>query len=444
MKTKIIFLFALLTVCNFVRSNADTTNNEITLIVSGNGSTKEEAIKTALRSAIEQTYGTFVSANTTILDDEIVRDEIVTVSSGNIKEYKEISSIILPNGIQQSTLQVTVNVNSLINYAESKGAECEFAGASFVFNIKQKKLNEKNEIIAVKNLIQTIKELFAEGWDYNIDIKNVNANGKINSTVTITPNQNAISAINILKSTLESLSLTKTEIDEYRSLEMPVYPLFILPHEVTIEKYRTSGIEPHMDPLFSPKAHYINPQKIYIRNEMTYALLKKFCTYDYVKSLFNFQIQTNDIKSKVVINQTETIIPFIYKNTHQYDHIKNENLSIIYRSRPIRLQLNDARHTFYITFPHNKGMGGKREHQMHEQWYTAEKDSLHYITEIINPENTFFYPSNISIENNQDRSSEKGDAIIFPSLESQDITVIMNIPLEELERISKFTIERNK
>ena len=59
---------------------------EITLTVSADGKTKEEATQNALRSAIEQAYGTFVSAKTTILNDELVKDEIVTVSNGSIKD----------------------------------------------------------------------------------------------------------------------------------------------------------------------------------------------------------------------------------------------------------------------------------------------------------------------------------------------------------------------
>ena len=67
--------------------------DEVSLIVSGDGSTKEEATKAALRSAIELAFGTFVSANTKILNDELVKDEIITVSSGNVKNYKYLSEI---------------------------------------------------------------------------------------------------------------------------------------------------------------------------------------------------------------------------------------------------------------------------------------------------------------------------------------------------------------
>ncbi|MBD5251671.1 MAG: hypothetical protein HDS49_01365, partial [Bacteroides sp.] len=47
-------------------------NEEITLTVSSDGPTKDDAVKNALRLAIEQAYGAFVSANTTILNDDLV------------------------------------------------------------------------------------------------------------------------------------------------------------------------------------------------------------------------------------------------------------------------------------------------------------------------------------------------------------------------------------
>ena len=60
----------------------------VTLTVVGSGKTIEEAKTNALRSAIEQAYGVFVSSNTEILNDELIKDEIVSISSGNIKEFK--------------------------------------------------------------------------------------------------------------------------------------------------------------------------------------------------------------------------------------------------------------------------------------------------------------------------------------------------------------------
>lgn len=84
---------------------------EVSLVVSADGATKSQAIDNALRSAIEQTYGTFVSANTQILNDELVKDEIATVSSGNIQKYKEVAAVTLPNGNTSVTLSVTVSLS---------------------------------------------------------------------------------------------------------------------------------------------------------------------------------------------------------------------------------------------------------------------------------------------------------------------------------------------
>lgn len=48
--------------------------SEVSLVVSADGTSKTEAVNNALRSAIEQTFGTFVSANTEILNDQLVKE----------------------------------------------------------------------------------------------------------------------------------------------------------------------------------------------------------------------------------------------------------------------------------------------------------------------------------------------------------------------------------
>ena len=51
-------------------------NKTITLTVSGTGKNLEEAKNNALRSAIEQAFGAFISSKTEILNDNLVKDEI--------------------------------------------------------------------------------------------------------------------------------------------------------------------------------------------------------------------------------------------------------------------------------------------------------------------------------------------------------------------------------
>jgi len=143
---------------------------EVTLTVSSDGPTKDEAVKNALRSAIEQAYGAFVSANTTILNDELVKDEIVTVSNGSIKEYKELACTPTQNEGQFVTLQATVSLPHLIQYSKSKGSECEFAGNAFGMQMKLFELQRKNELKALYNLTAQMEALLPTIMHHVIEV----------------------------------------------------------------------------------------------------------------------------------------------------------------------------------------------------------------------------------------------------------------------------------
>ena len=150
-----------------VPSNS-TSNKTVTLVTSGSGSTKDEATKNALRSAIEQTYGTFVSANTQVVNDELIKDEIITISSGNIIGYDIISTNDISNGVEV-TVKAIVSPDKLVSFAKSKGMKTELAGATFAMNIKMKQLNEKNEIIVLQHLETQLTEILKQGiFDYEI------------------------------------------------------------------------------------------------------------------------------------------------------------------------------------------------------------------------------------------------------------------------------------
>ena len=131
--------------------------NEVSLVVVGEGPTKEEATNNALRSAIEQAFGVFVSANTAILNDELVRDEIATITSGNIKSYRELNYLEAPGGEKTVTLQAVVSIGNLIAYSKSHGSSAEFAGAIFGANLKLRDLNKQNEEKVLKDFLLSIR-----------------------------------------------------------------------------------------------------------------------------------------------------------------------------------------------------------------------------------------------------------------------------------------------
>jgi hypothetical protein len=148
--------------------NAQDSDKTVTLTVSGTGKTIEEAKTNALRSAIEQAFGAFISSKTEILNDNLVKDEIVSETNGNIQKYDIVSQVELSKNSYAVTLITTVSISKLTSFAESKGVVIEFKGGMFGANIKLQKLNERNELNACSNIFGTIHELMQNSFDYTI------------------------------------------------------------------------------------------------------------------------------------------------------------------------------------------------------------------------------------------------------------------------------------
>ena len=207
----------------FSTSNEQQQNQvsrTVTLVVSGEGTTKEEATNNALRSAIEQTFGTFVSANTEVLNDEIIKDQIATVSSGNIESYKVLSSVNA-GSMKRVNIQAIVSIGKLISFAKSHGMKAELSGATFAMNMKLRQLNTKNEKIAIDNMFNQLN-LMAENtnlYDYKIETgepyQNENNKYVVPITILYKINQNGVELYKFCIETLESLSLSETEKKEY-------------------------------------------------------------------------------------------------------------------------------------------------------------------------------------------------------------------------------------
>mgnify|MGYP000512706320 CR=1 FL=1 len=123
---KFTLLFAFITAINFVYSQS--TENIVTLTTSGTGKTIEEAKNNALRSAIEQAFGAFISSKTEILNDEIVSDQITSVASGNIQSFEIRSQEKLSDQLYGITIYSVVSVDKLISFVQSKGVSVEIKG----------------------------------------------------------------------------------------------------------------------------------------------------------------------------------------------------------------------------------------------------------------------------------------------------------------------------
>lgn len=211
----------------------------VTLTVSGTGKTLEEARLNALRSAIEQAFGAFISAKTEILNDNLVRDEIVSIANGNIEKYDIISQTEIQNIGFAMTLNAKVSIEKLTSFAQSKGVLVEFEGGMFATKIMLQKLNEDSEFIAVKNLlIQTFRGL-ENSVEFSLNVndpkldnyKTEQNNNKevynIKLEVIEKPNSNYYNVWEYFKKSIDKICLSESQASEIQKTGRAICKLFV-------------------------------------------------------------------------------------------------------------------------------------------------------------------------------------------------------------------------
>jgi predicted lactoylglutathione lyase len=75
----------------------------------GEGPTKEQALATAKRRAVEQGVGTYLKSSTTVVDSALVDDKILSHSKGYVTSYKELKSSKTEDGF---TVTILAKVDS--------------------------------------------------------------------------------------------------------------------------------------------------------------------------------------------------------------------------------------------------------------------------------------------------------------------------------------------
>ena len=222
-------LFVLATTNTF----SQTASKEVSITASGSGKTLEDAKQAALRSATEQAFGAFISSKTEMFNDQVVADQMASVSSGNIKSFSILNESQLPDGSWGVTLKALVSLDKLTSFVEAKGIAIEIKGGMFAINIKQQSLNELGEVKAVSEMVGLLHEPMQVSFDYVIkssDPKSLDADNKnweIPLMVTATTNKNIDFCANYCIKTLAALSLSSEEVASYKSLNKAVYPFDI-------------------------------------------------------------------------------------------------------------------------------------------------------------------------------------------------------------------------
>lgn len=204
--------------------------NEVTLTVVASGPTEEKATLQALRNAIEQTYGAFVSSNTEILNDSLVRDEIVSVSQGNVKQYKKLAVATLNNGDYSVSLNVTVSINKLITYARSKGNVVDFDGSTYATNERLLKLRAVASEKAYRNLVAQLTEIAKGMFDFELTIEEPRKvkigedyRYEFKGKVKVLSNVASTNFANLYQTTMNELRINKEDYDFCVKNKLEIY-----------------------------------------------------------------------------------------------------------------------------------------------------------------------------------------------------------------------------
>jgi hypothetical protein len=227
MKKKHFLIF-----CLFLNLNIFAQSKKVVdVVVLGTGLNAEAALQNAFKKAIEQSFGTFISTKTEIVNDEITKNELVSVSNGNIQNYEVLSTAKLNDREVSTTVKVSVSISNLVSFVKSKGINVELKGSLLSANIIQQEFNEINEIQATKELVNTLHDILNKSFDYSIKIEEPTSAGgdqwNIPLITTVQPNENIKIFKQFLLKSLAGLSMTPDEAANYVKLQKPFYKLAI-------------------------------------------------------------------------------------------------------------------------------------------------------------------------------------------------------------------------
>lgn len=289
MKNIYLYIITIITSITFSTLNAQTENKNVTIITSGSGNTIEEAQQSALRSAIEQAFGAFISTRTEILNDQIVIDEMASVSSGNIKSYQIVNQDTLPNNKLVLTIESIVSIDQLSSFVQSKGINIEIKGGLFATNIKQQILNEQAEVNAISEMVAILHEALQISFDYQLSSETPQSMGQLNQNWTIplkiavSGNENLEFCSNYLINNLGKIALKEDEIRSYNNLNKKIFKIKI--------KYNNGDFE------------------FYLRKEVSLALITSlFEGWNFYTGLFDITPKENSFEDKYYkVNQIEIV-----------------------------------------------------------------------------------------------------------------------------------------
>jgi hypothetical protein len=123
----ILLAFCVLTLLPAQEGPLVAGEGEKKVITSGYGKNPDEALTQALRNAVEEAVGTYMTSTTRIENDDIIEDKILSLSRGFIKDFKKLSEMKV-EGETKVTVSAIVTKTQILETLKASGVKVKVAG----------------------------------------------------------------------------------------------------------------------------------------------------------------------------------------------------------------------------------------------------------------------------------------------------------------------------
>jgi hypothetical protein len=144
---------------NEAKRNDQLSNNQVSIITSGEAITSELAVNSALRKAIESVLGAFISSKTIIANDSLLSDDFVSISSGNINSFEIISETKQGDLFRVVVSSVVSPEKIALKASTITGTTFELSGGLYYQNILKEEFYKKQELTALQNFYEQWKNI---------------------------------------------------------------------------------------------------------------------------------------------------------------------------------------------------------------------------------------------------------------------------------------------
>ena len=135
---------------------------------SGYGTTEQEAINIALINALQETLGSYLSSNTKIQNDKLVKDEISAITDGEVINYKKLETKKISEQEYFVILDVTITKSKLAKYfSRNEEITLIFDGEKLQQNLKILAINKTSELNSIKNLLEVADRFLNKITNYS-------------------------------------------------------------------------------------------------------------------------------------------------------------------------------------------------------------------------------------------------------------------------------------